>query len=183
MSITAVNAFYQGAGANLGGGNNAAPTVSGEILAVPGLTAGQASDLQGFCLPVLDGSATTFTLNWIDGTLTLLYPPSAVFAYKTSAPAWTASTYYPLNAIVLGSAHIQQVTAAGKSSTSAPSWKTDGTSVTETSGPTWKDLGAEALSTIAAVATTAITNTGCTVTLSAAGTSTQVPVVAFRIMR
>ena len=183
MSISTVNAFYQGAGAGLGGSSAVtAPTVTGEIIAGIG-SATTDSDLQGFCLPVLDGSATTFTLNWIDGTQTLLYPPSGVLSYRTDPPAWTASTQYPVNAIVLGSGHVQQVTTAGKSSTSAPTWKTDGTSVTETSGPTWKDLGAIALSTIASISFTAITNASATVTISAAGTSTQIPVINFRLIR
>ena len=184
MSITAVNMFYQSAtSAGVGGTSTGVyPTVSGEVFAALG--AGPLTgDLAGFCLPVLDGSATTFTVNWIDGTLTLLYPPSSVFLSRTDPPAWTASTQYPLNAIVLGTGHVQQVTTAGKSSTAAPTWKTDGTSVTETNGPTWKDLGAIALSTITPVSTTAITNAVATITISAAGTSTQIPVIGIRIIR
>lgn len=182
MSISAVNMFY-GVGAALGGASdNTGPSVTGEILAdIRG--GASAQELVGFVLPILDGSATTFTANWIDGTATLPYPPSGAFAFRTDPPAWTASTVYQKNAIVLGSGHVQQVTTAGKSGTVAPTWKTDGTSVTETAGPTWKDLGAIALSTISATSITAITNIGATVTLSAAGTSTQIPVIFIRLVR
>lgn len=182
MSITAVNAFYQGNGAALGGSNSNSPTVSGEVLAIQGLSAGAAGDLQGFCLPVLDGSSTTFSLQWIDGTATLLFPPSAVSAFHSSAPAWTASTTYPVGAIALGSAHIQQVTVSGKSGTAAPTWTTNGTTVVDGT-VTWKDLGAEALSTIVVQSATAITNLATTITISAAGSSTQIPVIYFRTMR
>ena len=183
MAITTVNAFYHPAVA-AGGGTSAAvvPAFTGQIFANSGMAGVDASDLEGFCLPVLDGSVTTFTLNWIDGTQTLLYPPSGVLSYRTDLPAWTASTTYPLNAIVLGSAHVQQVTVAGKSSTSAPSWSTSGGTVVDGS-VTWKDLGATALTTITSVSFTAITNVSATVTISAAGTSTQIPVIWFRLIR
>jgi hypothetical protein len=184
MAITTVNAFYQGQGA-AGGGTSAQvlPTVSGEVFAQAygGLASG---DLEGFCLPILDGSVTTFTLNWIDGTQTLLYPPSGLFMFRTDPPAWTASTQYPIGAIALGSGHVQQVTIAGKSFTAAPTWTTNGTTVTESGSTlTWKDLGAIALSTITPVSATAITNVSSTITISAAGTSTQIPVLNFRIIR
>jgi hypothetical protein len=184
MAIPAVNAFYQGQGAG-GGGTSAQvlPTVSGEVFAQAygGLASG---DIEGFCLPVLDGAATTFTLNWIDGTATLLFPPSGLFMFRTDPPAWTASTQYPIGAIVLGTGHVQQPTVAGKSASSAPTFTTNGTTVTETGSTlVWKDLGAIALSTITPVSATAITNLGATITISAVGTSTNVPVLNFRIVR
>lgn len=183
MAITTVNAFWQGMGAAEGGSSSiVVPTVTGQIFAMGGAAGPMAADLEGFCLPILDGSVTTFTLNWIDGTQTLLYPPSGAFMFRTDPPAWTASTQYPLNAIALGSGHVQQVTVAGKTSTSAPSWSTSGGTVVDGS-VTWKDLGAIALSTIATISMTAITNVSATITLSAAGTSTQIPVVNFRLVR
>jgi hypothetical protein len=187
MSISAVNAFYQGMGAQGGGASSVAvyPQFTGEILANY-MSGPAAQDLEGFCLPILDGSSTTFTLNWIDGTQTLPYPPSGVFSYRTDPPAWTASTVYPLNAIVLGSGHVQQATTAGKTGTSAPTWSTSGGTVSDGTGAqavVWTDLGAIALSTIASISFTAITNIHATVTISAAGTSTQIPVINFRLVR
>src|SRR5579872_4448874 len=109
MSITAVNAIYPWGG----------PTATGQVIVsedghLEGL------DIEGFALPVLDGSATTFTLNFIDGTATLLSVPTAVMAFRSDPPAWTANKAYPLNYYVLGSAHVQQATTAGVSSSSAP---------------------------------------------------------------
>ena len=183
MAITTVNAFY-GVGAAEGGTSTiVAPAFSGQILAA--LAGGpMSSDLEGFCLPVHDaGASTSYTLNWIDGTQTLLYPPSNVIMFRNDPPAWTASTQYPVNAIVLGSGHVQQVTVAGKSSTSAPSWSTSGGTVVDGS-ITWKDLGAiNPAGTGYPISVTAITNVSATVTLASAGTSTDVSVHAFRIIR
>ena len=187
MAITTVNAFYQGTSGG-GGGTSVAsvPTVTGEILASTqgGISYG---NIDGFCLPILDGAATTFTLNWIDGTATLPFPPSGVFAFRNDPPAWVASQIYPLGAIVLGTGHVQQVSAVspgtqGKTASSAPTWKTDGTSVVD-GHLTWTDLGAIAVGTVAASSVTAITATSALVTISGAGTSTQVPVISFRIVR
>lgn len=178
MSISTVNAFYKGTSAG-GGDNSQFPTVTGEILA----GAAGSGDLFGFALPVLDGSATTFTLNFIDGTAKLAQAPAGILLSRNDPPAWKAATQYPKNAIVLGTGHVQQATTGGTSAAAAPTWKTDGTSVTETAGPTWKDLGAIALSTIQPVSAITITDVSALITLSAAGTSTQVPVVTFHIVR
>lgn len=192
MAITAVNMIYQGVGAGGWGSASTQPApsalagdVAGDTVQFYNLTSSQAGgNLLGFALPVGDaGNSTTYTVNWIDGTATLQYPPSGVIAFRNDPPAWTAKTFYPVNAIVLGSAHVQQVTIAGKSFTSAPTWKTDGTTVTESGGPTWKDLGAIEGVANSVVNVTAITNLGATVTISAHGTSTQVSVHWFYMIR
>jgi len=187
MAITTVNAFYQGTSGGGGGTSvQSVPTVTGEVLATTqgGISYG---NLDGFCLPVLDGSSTNFTLNWIDGTAVLPFPPSGVFAFRNDPPAWVANQIYPLGAIVLGSGHVQQVSAVspgtqGKTAAVAPTWKTDGTTVVDGT-LTWKDLGAIAAATVAASSVTAITATSALITISGAGTSTQVPVISFRIVR
>jgi hypothetical protein len=70
MSIPDVNAVYSGVG----------PTASGQILAAPGQAGSVAQDLEFTGTATLDGSATTFNLNWIDGTATLPFTPSGVIA-------------------------------------------------------------------------------------------------------
>lgn len=69
MAITAVSASYFTQG----------PTQSGQILA--DITASLAdTNLTYFATATLDGTATTFTLNFIDGTKTLSFVPRAVTA-------------------------------------------------------------------------------------------------------
>ena len=189
MAITTVNAFYAGtsSGANSSTSTYPTPTVTGEILASQVSGFGSQS-LEGFCLPILDGSTATFTLNWIDGTAVLPYVPSIVFTSRTDPPAWQANTIYPLGAIVLGSGHVQQVSAVSPgtqgftAASVAPTWKTDGTSVVD-GHLTWTDKGAVAATTVYPVTVTAITTTSALITLAANGSSTNVPVINFRISR
>jgi len=183
MAISTVNAFWQGMGAAEGGSSSiVVPAFTGQILALGGAAGPMAQDLEGFCLPVSGGAGTSFTLNWIDGTQTLLYPPSGVILFRTDPPAWTASTTYPLNAVVLGSGHVQQVTVAGKSSTSAPTWSTSGGTVVDGS-ITWKDLGAIDATPMQPTFVSGITNIAAVINLSAAGTSGQVAKIDFRLIR
>jgi hypothetical protein len=67
MAIPAVNVTYFQQG----------PTASGQVLAD---VTSSISDLNlnFFATVVLDGTLTTFTLNWIDGTQTLSFVPRAV---------------------------------------------------------------------------------------------------------
>ena len=67
MAISAVNLSYTGNG----------PTASGQVIASTE-TGGLAQDFEGFGTATLDGSATSFTVNFIDGTATLSFTPSAV---------------------------------------------------------------------------------------------------------
>jgi hypothetical protein len=187
MAITTVNAFYQGiSGGGVGTSVASVPTVTGQILASQ--ISGDASlDLEGFCLPVLDGAATTFTLNWIDGTNTLPFPPSLALGFRTDPPAWVASQIYPLGAIVLGLGHVQQVSAVspgtqGKTAAIVPTFSTAGSTVVDGT-LTWKDLGAIAVGTVGVTSITAITSTSALVTISAVGSATNVAVVTFRIIR
>lgn len=69
MSITAVNASYRTQG----------PTASGQILADNSASASEVA-LVYTALVTLDGTSTTFTLNFIDGTKTLSFVPTAVTA-------------------------------------------------------------------------------------------------------
>lgn len=201
MSISAVNAVWYGtpqstaASAVLSSNTTSAgPFSSNEYLA--SIMAGYPShDMEGFAVAVLDGASTTFTLNWIDGTKTLFMPPDGVIAYRHDPPAWTATAafgappytqqgpvYYPVNAVVLGSSHVQQAQATGLTGTSAPSWSTSGGTVADNGALTWKDLGAVAASTIQVTTVTAITNVSATITISAAGSSGNALVFSFRLL-
>lgn len=183
MALTTLNAWYLG---STGTGGPVIPTVTGEIMANSSISGSLASELDGFFLITLDGAATTGTVNWIDGTNILpLGGPVSILAFRQDPCAWTASSYYPVGAVVLGSGHVQQVQAAGKSGTSAPTWSTAGATVADTTGNTggtltWKDMGAIGLSTIVPISFTAVTATSATLTISAAGTSTQVVMFPFR---
>lgn len=179
MAITTLAAHWYGSGNT---STPSIPTVTGEILASSGLSGSSAQDLEGFFALTLDGSATTAAVVWIDGTQALYLPPCGAVAFRIDPPAYTASTYYPLGAVVLGSGHVQQATVAGYSAaTPTPTWKTDGTSVVDNQ-VTWTDEGAIALSTLTPVSFTAITKTGATLTISGAGTSTQVMCVSFKLI-
>jgi hypothetical protein len=69
MAITAPNAVYKTQG----------PTASGQVLAGSGLSEAEVA-LVYTATVILDGSTTSFTLNFIDGTKTLSFVPSAVTA-------------------------------------------------------------------------------------------------------
>jgi len=86
MAITAVNASYLTQG----------PAVSGQILANNAKSATETA-LVYTALVTLDGASTTFTLNFIDGTQTLSFTPSAVTASivggtATNVPAIATTT-------------------------------------------------------------------------------------------
>lgn len=67
MAISAVNASYRTQG----------PTASGQILADNSASSSEVA-LVFTGTAILDGSTTTFTLNFIDGTKTLSFTPTAV---------------------------------------------------------------------------------------------------------
>lgn len=69
MAIAAVNATYFTQG----------PTASGQILANIDASS-EGTVLDYFATAILDGTATSFTLNFIDGTKTLSYVPRVVTA-------------------------------------------------------------------------------------------------------
>lgn len=204
MAITTINAnWYGNADASVpaipfvptgsGGGPFGVYGGSNVEFAESGMAGRDAGDQSGFMLPVLDGASTTFTVNWIDGTQTLEFPPTGILMFRHDPPAWTGSSattappypnplkvYYSNGYVVLGSGHVQQAQNTGVAGTTTPSWSTSGGTVTDGT-IVWKDLGAIALSTITPISLTAITSTSATVTISAAGTSTQIPVFSFRI--
>lgn len=68
MAIPAVNLSYSGNG----------PTASGQILGASQTGGPQAQDIEGFGTATLDGAATSFTVNYVDGVATLPFTPSAV---------------------------------------------------------------------------------------------------------
>lgn len=70
MAITAANVAYQTAG----------PVASGQILA-PNAQTGLEDAYIGLATFTLDGSTTSATLNFIDGTKTLSFTPSAISAF------------------------------------------------------------------------------------------------------
>ena len=67
MAIADVNVTFTGNG----------PTASGQIIA-SNQTGPSAQDLEFTGTATLDGSATSFNLNWIDGSATLPFTPSGV---------------------------------------------------------------------------------------------------------
>lgn len=69
MSITAQNASYLTQG----------PTASGQVLA-PNELSNLENAIQGTATFTLDGTSTSATLNFIDGTKTLSFTPSGVVA-------------------------------------------------------------------------------------------------------
>ena len=208
MAITTVNANWYG---NYSAGGPVIPLVpssttlaggpfglvggSNEEFAESTLAGRDAGDQEGFILPILDGASTSFTVNWIDGTQTLAYPPAGAFLFRHDPPAWTGSSattappypnplkvYYPNGYVVLGSGHVQQAQNAGVAGTATPSWSTSGGTVTDGT-IVWKDLGAIAIATAGVpVSLTAITSTSATVTFTGAGTSTNVALISFRIL-
>jgi len=72
MAISAQNVTYQGNG----------PTASSQILAA-NLSAPSDQNLVGSATFTLDGSATSATLNFIDGTAALPFTPTAVLCNVT----------------------------------------------------------------------------------------------------
>lgn len=104
MAITAVNATYATQG----------PTASNQVLADNSASASEVA-LVFTGTATLDGTLTTFTLNWIDGTKTLSFVPNAVILTVTG--------------------------------------------------------GTQSAATVQAINVSAITNTGCTVNISTAGTN------------
>lgn len=83
MAITAVNASYKTAG----------PTVSGQQLAASGLSTLELAYVFS-ATATLDGSTTTFTVNYIDGTATLPFTPSAVLINVTGGTQQAATPVY-----------------------------------------------------------------------------------------
>lgn len=89
MAITAVNATYLTQG----------PSASGQILANNPASDSETA-LPFITTVTLDGSSTTFTLNFIDGTKTLSYVPSAVtldIVGGTQATVLNVATTTPTN--------------------------------------------------------------------------------------
>ena len=72
MAIPAVTPTYQGTG----------PTQTGQII-VFGNSDEQNLAYRGTAQATLDGSLTAFTVNWIDGTKTLPFTPSAVICTRS----------------------------------------------------------------------------------------------------
>jgi hypothetical protein len=86
MAIAAVNAAYRTAG----------PTVSGQILASNANSDSEVA-LVFTATVTLDGSTTTFNLNFIDGTATLSFTPSAVLV-SVSGGTQQAAAYVGVTA-------------------------------------------------------------------------------------
>lgn len=165
-----------------------------EEFAAATLAGRDASDMKGFLVVTLNGTGAAGTVNWIDGTNQLLYPPAGVIAFRHDPPAWTASSsttappypnplkvYYTSGAVVLGSGHVQQAQNTGYAGTSTPSWSTSGGTVTD-GNIVWKDLGAIDAGPVYPIAVSAITNVSATLTLSGNGTNTQVAVISFHVL-
>lgn len=80
MAITTNNISYSGNG----------PTATGQIIN-DGTPGDHSRALDGFGQLTLDGSATTVTLNFIDGTATLPFVPRAVFVQRNVPSTDTAA--------------------------------------------------------------------------------------------
>jgi len=89
MSIPAVNATYL----------NQGPSQSGQILAGNELSALEFAYL-GTATFVLDGSLTAATLNFIDGTKTLSFTPTGLFAHVIGGTQNAASPIDVVSSIV-----------------------------------------------------------------------------------
>jgi hypothetical protein len=81
MAITAPNVAYSGTG----------PTATGQIIADRADAGNFSRTLIGTFTVVLDGSLTSFTLNYIDGTAVLPFNPAAIFWSKIGGTESTAS--------------------------------------------------------------------------------------------
>lgn len=86
MAIAAVNAAYRTAG----------PTASGQILASNANSDSEVA-LVFTAIVTLDGSTTTFNVNFIDGTATLSFTPSAVLV-SVSGGTQQATAYIGVTA-------------------------------------------------------------------------------------
>lgn len=208
MAISAVNMFWLDR-SSVNTGQSGGPTIPiavnntgasptgtyGGSSEFQSIVAGKSGDVMyGFALPILDGSTLTYTLNWVDGTVTLRFPPTMVIGFRQDPPAWAGSSattappypdplyaYYGSGSVVEGSSHVQQAQNTGKAGTSAPTWSTSGGTVVD-GGITWKDLGASATATAAVSSVTGITTTGATVTFTGAGTNAQVAMHTFALI-
>jgi hypothetical protein len=83
MAITTVDASYSGSG----------PAKSGQIL-VEALSGDRSRALFGYATFTGDGSSTTAVFNWIDGTETLPFTPSAVFVSRAGGTDTAAGVPY-----------------------------------------------------------------------------------------
>lgn len=68
-------------------GQAAGTFVQGQIPSQGGVSGAQSKDLQGIATFILDGAATTATLNWIDGTQKPYQQTTNISAQSATAPA------------------------------------------------------------------------------------------------
>jgi len=76
MSITAGSAVFLGQG----------PTVTGQILA-RNLGDPDSRDLKGTCQVTGDGASSTFNCNYVDGTVSIGFTPSAILCQRSGGAA------------------------------------------------------------------------------------------------
>jgi hypothetical protein len=89
MAITAGNATYCGSG----------PVDPGQVLAHSGLTGALAKMLVGTATVTGDGASSTFDVNFIDGTDTLGFTPTAVLATRVGGAATSSISVVGTSAI------------------------------------------------------------------------------------
>ena len=77
MAITAGNAVFQGNG----------PAESGQITSIPGTASPFGQSLVGTCTVTGDAASSTFNCNYIDGTKTIGFTPSAVLCNRSGGAA------------------------------------------------------------------------------------------------
>jgi hypothetical protein len=99
-------------------------------------------------------------------TVNLVVTASTAFPWQPSYVYSAGDVVRPVSA----NGHLYQCSAAGSSGSSAPTWPTGGTTVTD-GGVTWQDLGAVTAAYMSSAATT--TATGVTLALARAGTAVE----------
>ena len=82
--------------------------------------------------------------NLQNNPLSYIPDPTQSFTVAVDGGTWAGTTAYALGDVVINTTHAYVVTAAGTSAASAPTWPTNGSTVTDGT-VTWKDIGLAAL--------------------------------------
>lgn len=108
MAIADVVAVYNGQG----------PTGSGQIFASATDAGSAAQELSFSGTAILDGAATTFNINWIDGTKTLPFTPSGVLisrAVRSTDTGLNSINVFAAGGNVTNAKMVATISAAGTS--------------------------------------------------------------------
>jgi hypothetical protein len=182
MAFTAVNAVLE---------PTAASKTGQIILRGPGDTIYDV--YRGFAQITLDGSSTSGTVNFIDGTQGLAYAPSVILVWRSTPPsglsAVATSTAYSVGQQVKDSSgNIYICRVAGTSASSAPTYNATVGAYTQDGTVTWQcqmlvDSDSSPIGVSATVPATAASTIGFTLNLSAHGTSAQTATFGFLALK